>query len=54
MNVNLNNFFNYGLWEIDVPAGKNLTVTKQDIDNKPGGTISAGGENVKPGPMCKR
>ena len=39
VNLNLNLFFNYGLWEIDVPAGKTLNVDKQDIDNRAGGTI---------------
>jgi len=32
-------FLNYGLWEIDVPAGKYFSVNKQDIDNRPGGSI---------------
>ncbi len=39
VNANLNFFFNYGLWEIDVPAGKTFTVDKQSVDNKPGGTF---------------
>ncbi|MBC7777722.1 MAG: T9SS type A sorting domain-containing protein [Phycisphaerae bacterium] len=46
VNANLNFFFNYGLWEIDVPAGKTFKVDRQSVDNKPGGTFHKNGSGT--------